>query len=166
MRLGLISDTHGFFDPRIPKLFSGVDYILHAGDIGSPYVLHELEGIAPVTAVLGNVDDALPGIRETEYVELEGMRCLIHHVLNPDLPDPKLQPRIHLKRPHLILYGHTHKPYADQQGELLFLNPGYAGRQRFKLPRTIAIGEWNRRQFSFEWIALDGGVVTEVPRNA
>ena len=56
LRVGVISDTHDFFDPRLPVLFAGVDRILHAGDIGMPWVILELEQIAPVTAVIGNSD--------------------------------------------------------------------------------------------------------------
>ncbi len=56
MRIGVISDTHGFFDNKLKKLFCGVDAIVHGGDVGSPEVLDELGGIAPVHAVRGNVD--------------------------------------------------------------------------------------------------------------
>jgi len=57
MKIAVISDTHNFFDPRIPQLFAGAEHILHAGDIGLPWVLLELGQIAPVTAVSGNTDD-------------------------------------------------------------------------------------------------------------
>ncbi|HAV64105.1 MAG TPA: YfcE family phosphodiesterase, partial [Verrucomicrobiales bacterium] len=56
MRIGVISDTHGYLDPKIPALFQGVEHILHAGDIGYASIILELEQIAPVTAVLGNTD--------------------------------------------------------------------------------------------------------------
>ena len=71
MKLGLISDTHDYLDPRIPELFAGVDHILHAGDVGRPLLIVELEQIAPVTAVTGNTDEGLP-LRETELVTLDG----------------------------------------------------------------------------------------------
>jgi hypothetical protein len=72
MKIGVISDTHNFFDPRISRLFAGVEHILHAGDIGLPRIILDLEQIAPVTAVSGNTDD--PGLhyRPTECVELAG----------------------------------------------------------------------------------------------
>ena len=57
MRIGVISDTHNFLDPRIPELFAGVDHIFHAGDIGRHTLIVALEQIAPVTAVVGNNDD-------------------------------------------------------------------------------------------------------------
>ena len=71
MRIGVISDTHNYFDPAIPKIFEGVDHILHAGDVGLMTIIYELESIAPVTAVFGNTDTDLP-IKETEVIELGG----------------------------------------------------------------------------------------------
>src|SRR5687768_2476727 len=82
MKIGVISDTHGFLDPTIPKLFEGVDHILHGGDVGSPMVLLELENIAPVTAVLGNVDTGMP-LKLTEVVELGRRKFLLHHIVEP-----------------------------------------------------------------------------------
>ena len=60
MKIGVISDTHDFFDPRIPELFKDVEHIIHAGDIGSMAIISELEKIAPVTAITGNTDSMLP----------------------------------------------------------------------------------------------------------
>ncbi len=63
MLVGLIADTHGYFDPRIPETFLGVELILHAGDLGREEVLRELERLAPVAAVAGNNDGALAHLR-------------------------------------------------------------------------------------------------------
>ena len=63
MRIGVVSDTHGYFDPHLPPLLHGVDEILHAGDVGSVAVLDQLRAIAPVQAVRGNVDSAALGLR-------------------------------------------------------------------------------------------------------
>lgn len=154
LRIGLISDTHGLFDPAIPRLFSGVDHILHAGDIGPPRILDQLEAIAPVTAVLGNTDSPLPGIRETEFIELSSLGCLVHHIVDPDALQPNLLRRISLNQPRLILFGHTHKPFASERDGILFLNPGSAGPKRFQLPRSLAIGTWDGLRFRHEWIEL------------
>ena len=82
MRIGVISDTHAFLDPRVEKLFAGVDHILHAGDVGPHMLLHELEAIAPVTAVVGNTDAGL-NLNLTEVVELGGRKFLVHHIVDP-----------------------------------------------------------------------------------
>src|SRR5436309_1704385 len=86
MKIGVISDTHNFLDPKVAKLFAGVDHILHAGDIGLPWVIMELEGIAPVTAVLGNTDDGRLEFKATELVELAGRKFLLHHIVDPRAP--------------------------------------------------------------------------------
>ena len=78
MRIGVISDTHDFLDPKVPILFAGVEHVLHAGDIGGHLVLLELEQIAPVTAVGGNTDDPGYHYRETQAVELAGRRFLFN----------------------------------------------------------------------------------------
>src|SRR5256885_1079073 len=90
MKIGVISDTHDFLDPKIPKLFAGVGHILHGGDIGLPWVILELEAISPVTAVLGNTDDGRLQFKETEVIELGGRKFLVHHIINPHGPVPEL----------------------------------------------------------------------------
>jgi len=85
MKIGVISDTHNHFDPKIPALFAGVDHILHAGDIGLPWVILELESIAPVTAVLGNNDAGL-SYKETEVIKLESRKFLVHHIVDIHRP--------------------------------------------------------------------------------
>jgi putative phosphoesterase len=138
MRLGVISDTHGYLDPKIPALFEGVDHILHAGDIGSPTILSDLERIAPITAVLGNNDFDL-ALGELEIVTLDGRKILLHHIV--DLRDPAalIRERIDREKPDVVIFGHTHKPFSEQRGRTFYLNPGYAGGPRFNLSRSVAI---------------------------
>ena len=93
MKLGLISDTHGFLDPRLPKIFRGVDHIFHAGDIGPDRLLAQLESIAPVTAVLGNTDSS-NWIRLTETLTLGGRKFLIHHIVSPHSLTAELEAQI------------------------------------------------------------------------
>src|SRR5437773_11204246 len=90
MKIGVLSDTHGHFDPKIPKLFAGVDHILHGGDIGLPWLSLELEQIAPVTAVLGNNDAGLD-IKETIVVEVGDRNFMTHHITNPRKSEDALQ---------------------------------------------------------------------------
>ncbi len=138
VRIGVISDTHNFLDPKIKALFAGVAHILHGGDIGQSRVLLELEEIAPVTAVLGNTDEPGFGYRLTEVVEIAGTKFLLHHIVNPTALDEALAQRIRRERPDVVVFGHTHKPFCRQIGGVLFFNPGYAGKQRFSLPRSVA----------------------------
>jgi uncharacterized protein len=138
MRIGVISDTHGFLDPRIPSLFKGVKHILHGGDIGSTAILQQLERIAPVTAVLGNTDSGIQ-IKETEVVTLAGRKILVHHIVDVQDFEELIHQRIELEAPDVVVFGHTHKPYNQRIGSTLYLNPGYAGRPRFNLPRSVAI---------------------------
>ncbi len=154
MKLGIISDTHNYFDPQIPKFFAGVDHILHGGDIGLPRILLELEEIAPVTAVCGNTDDPAFGYRLTEVVELGGRKFLLHHIVNPHALSEDLDRRIQRERPAVVVFGHTHKPFCETIGSTLFLNPGYAGQQRFKLERSAAILHVQNGQFRTEYFKL------------
>lgn len=139
MTVGLISDTHGFWDPRIPGLFAGVDHILHAGDIGSGSVLVELERIAPLTAVMGNCDGPPLDARETEVVDLGAHRFVVHHIVDPVRPGDRVARAIAHHRPTFVVFGHTHRPHDSTVGPVRFLNPGYAGRVRFAQPRSVAL---------------------------
>src|SRR5258707_108193 len=98
MKIGIISDTHNYFDPRIPSLFAGVDHILHAGDIGLPWIIIELQSIAPVTAVLGNNDEGL-SFNETELVKLDHRKFLIHHIVDVHRPSETVKRAIDRERP-------------------------------------------------------------------
>jgi putative phosphoesterase len=138
--IGLISDTHGFLDPKVPRLFAGVTHILHAGDIGGWQIVPELEQIAPVTAVLGNNDADLFG-RETEVIELGGLKFLVHHIVSPDHPGSALRERLERFQPDVVIFGHTHQAFSERRGARWFINPGYAGKPRFNLPRSVAVLE-------------------------
>ena len=150
MKIGVLSDTHSFLDPQIPKLFAGVDHILHAGDVGPYSLLLELEVIAPVTAVLGNTDTWLQ-LKLTESVGLGGRKFLVHHIVNPSALTDDLKDRMAEERPDAVVFGHTHKRFCETIDGVLFFNPGYAGKQRFALERSVAIlhceGERIRPEF-------------------
>ncbi|MCW5557690.1 MAG: metallophosphoesterase family protein [Verrucomicrobiae bacterium] len=138
MRLGLISDTHGFLDPRVFEIFKGVDAILHAGDIGSPNLLLELEALAPVTAVLGNNDAGLN--LDLTAVKTAGKRkFLVHHIVNPADPERSIGERFRRSRPDAVVFGHTHQAFHQTLEGVVFINPGYAGRPRFRLSRSVAL---------------------------
>lgn len=138
MKIGVISDTHGHLDPQIPRLFKGVDNILHAGDIGPNPVLIDLEHIAPVTAVLGNTDFGLT-VRETETIELGGFKFLINHIVDPGRLEPMLKERIQRQEPDVVVFGHTHRTCDEKIDGIRFFNPGYAGAKRGAQSRSVAV---------------------------
>jgi uncharacterized protein len=153
MKIGLISDTHNYLDPRVAKIFAGVDHILHAGDVGLTSLIVELEQIAPVTAVIGNTDEGLT-LRETEVVTLAGKKFLVHHIVTPGVGSPRIDQRMRDDAPDVVMFGHTHKPFAQQVGSTLFFNPGYAGPQRFELPRSVALMEISDGKISHRFVPL------------
>jgi len=153
MKLGIISDTHGFLDPRVEKIFAGVDHILHAGDIGYAMIILELEFIAPVTAVLGNNDGGL-SFKETEVINLATKKFLVHHIVNPLAPDDRLQAKIKRAHPDVVVFGHTHKAFAQTINGVLFFNPGYAGKPKFGAERSVAILHCDENGVRHEFIPL------------
>ena len=154
MKIGVISDTHNFLDPQLPGLFQGVEHILHGGDIGLPKILLQLEEIAPVTAVSGNTDEAGFHYRETETVELAGLKFLIHHIVAPHHLAEPIRARITREKPDVVVFGHTHKPFAERLESVLFFNPGYAGKSRFGMERTVAVLECDSRGITWQYFPL------------
>ena len=116
-KIGVIADTHGHLDPRVPGLFTAaeVQHILHAGDIGLPWLILQLEEIAPVTAVTGNTDAGLHlSYRETELVELAGLRFLLHHIVDVHSPAPALQRRLIRDNPEAVILGIATGPFRSK----------------------------------------------------
>jgi putative phosphoesterase len=153
-RIGVISDTHDFFDPKIREFFAGVDHIIHGGDIGLPWILLQLEEIAPVTAVSGNTDESGLSYKETEVVEVGARKFLVHHIVDPKKLSEKLKRKIIRENPDVVVFGHTHKPFCETVGNTLYLNPGYAGRQRLDLPRTLAILSCDAQGITADFLEL------------
>ena len=153
MKIGVISDTHNFLDPRIPELFKGVEHIVHGGDVGSMEIISELEKIAPVTAVSGNSDSMLP-LREVEVFELGRHKFLLEHIVQPDMPEVLLSQRVQNERPDVIVFGHTHKPFNKTIGGIWYFNPGYAGKMRFNLERSVALLHFQRDKIRAEFLKL------------
>lgn len=133
MRVGLISDTHGLLRPEAVEALAGVEHILHAGDIGNPTVLTNLEKIAPVTAVRGNNDTGAWAARIAAFegIQLGGRHIYMLH----DLAELDLDPSA--AGFSAVITGHSHKPKIESRDGVLFINPGSAGPRRFKLPITV-----------------------------
>jgi putative phosphoesterase len=134
--LGLISDTHGLIRPGVHAALTGVELILHAGDVGGSAILDELRRIAPVKAVLGNTDPpGEPGLAEEIVLEVGGLRVHISHGHEVGSPTPaKLAVRYDAD---VVVYGHTHRPLVTQHDGRLFVNPGAAGAKRFNISPSV-----------------------------
>src|SRR5579871_4639183 len=110
LKIGVISDTHGLLRPEAVAALADVDHILHAGDVGAAEVLDRLRGIAPLTAIRGNVDVAGPcaQLPATDMVELGG-RCfyLVHAIEDLDI-DPSAAGVA------AVICGHSHRPAMEE----------------------------------------------------
>jgi hypothetical protein len=151
--VGLISDTHGLLRPEAVRALAGSDLIIHAGDVGAPEILDALRAVAPLVAVRGNVDtgawtSALPA---TAVAEADGTLIYVLHDLNELDLDPAAAGF------GVVVSGHSHQPASSARGGVLFVNPGSAGRRRFKLPVTVARLDLERTPWKVEFIALDDG---------
>ena len=136
--IGVVSDTHGYYDPELDELFAGAADIVHAGDINDPAILARLSELAPLTAVLGNTDREDPRFDHLPWevsTEIAGLRVLLCHI-GADLMnrhDPVAEGF------DLVISGHSHRAAVEWREQTLFLNPGSAGRPRFGQARTCAL---------------------------
>lgn len=143
IKIGLISDTHNYLDPQVKDFFSDRDEIWHAGDFGELRIAEELNKIAPVTGVYGNIDGQ--DIRSLyplhQRFEKEGVDIWITHIGGvPGRYCIPIRDEIEKKPPDLFICGHSHilKIARDQQLEkMLYMNPGAAGKHGFQIYRTI-----------------------------
>lgn len=151
LTIGLISDTHGLLRPEAVASLRGSDFIIHAGDVGDPAILTALSEIAPVTAVRGNVDTApwASGLPETARLTLGDIVILvIHDVAALDPAEAAVR---------AVIAGHSHRPGMREQDGVLFVNPGSAGRRRFRLPISMGRLHLAGDQLTAELVDLSGG---------
>jgi putative phosphoesterase len=146
MRVGVISDTHGLLRPEALEALSGVDHILHCGDIGGEDVLSELRVLAPLTACAGNVDGFRCGeAGETARASLGGMRFFLVHILDrPHRPRPEVLAELRREPADVVLFGHSHLPHDERVGAIWFFNPASAGPRRFDYPCSVGFFERRR----------------------
>lgn len=132
--IGVISDTHNLLRSEAIENLRGLELIIHAGDIGDQNILAELEKIAPVIAVRGNVDSAewCQSLPHTSTIAAGEIEIFVIHNLR-ELEMGELS-----KKTKVVISGHSHKPLIERKDGVLYLNPGSAGRRRFKLPISLA----------------------------
>jgi len=150
MRIGVISDTHGLLRPEAQRALQGVQFIIHAGDVGAPEILTQLKLIAPVFAVRGNVDTE-PWAQElplNTVVEISGFHFYVLHSLR------ELDLNPHAAGFDAVISGHTHVADQHEDSRVLYLNPGSAGPRRFQLPVTLALVELGKKPWGVELVRL------------
>ena len=149
-RIGLISDTHGLLRRQAVEALRGSELIIHAGDVGDPGILKELERLAPVVAVRGNVDteewaEALP---LTAVAEAGSLIYVLHDVNALDLNPAAAGFRV-------VVSGHSHKPGKIERDGVLYVNPGSAGPRRFQLPVSLARMDLGTTPYQVEFVTLE-----------
>jgi uncharacterized protein len=143
MRIGLLSDTHGYLDPKVFEYFKECDEIWHAGDIGENGVAEELGRFKPLRAVYGNIDSKAIQISFPEdlWFECEGLKVWMTHIGgSPPNYNARIKKLLKEKITDIFICGHSHilKIARDKQfNNLLFINPGAAGNHGFHHMKTL-----------------------------
>jgi len=138
----VISDTHNYIDDRIIKYASEADYVIHAGDIGTFDVIRKLKSVSKVLFVYGNIDgnEIRSESNKFEFFKLNNLKILLTHI-SGKTPKYNKETLIKIKehKPDLLIAGHSHilKIQYDKINQLIFLNPGAAGRHGFHIKRTM-----------------------------
>jgi putative phosphoesterase len=147
MLAGIVSDTHGYVDPRMIAALAGVDAIVHAGDVGGAHVLAALSEIAPVHAVYGNNDEKTDtlGLPFRADFGLGGKTFHLVHQLPHAEPPPDTS---------AVVYGHSHRALIEERAGVLFINPGAAGRAGFHRVQTIVRLKIGRARIDAEIVEL------------
>ena len=144
MRIGLLSDTHNYLNPKVFGYFEECDEIWHAGDVGTSEIIEELEAFRPVVGVFGNIDGQDVRIRfpENAILEREGLKILMTHIGGyPPRYTARVKKLLEEHQPDLYICGHSHilkiMPDPGRPG-LLHINPGAAGKVGFhKVPTLV-----------------------------
>jgi putative phosphoesterase len=142
IRIGLISDTHGWLDEQVFHYFKDCDEIWHAGDFGTYEVLEALASFRPLRAVFGNIDgqDVRQHFVERCSFTIEGTTVCMQHIGGyPGRYAPGVKQWLQQMKPTIFISGHSHilKAQYDAALQCLHLNPGAAGRHGWQQVRTI-----------------------------
>lgn len=162
IKIGIISDTHGYFCPKVKTFLAQCDEIWHCGDVGTLSCADDISKFKPLMAVYGNIDDYEMRIEYPLFncFEREGMTVLITHIGGyPAHYDYVAEQKIRELKPNIFLSGHSHilKVINDKRYNLIHINPGACGNHGFHRVRTairmtidngaiteMEVGEWKR----------------------
>ncbi len=136
MKIGLLSDTHGWIHPSLPEYLDSCDEIWHAGDIGGMEIADTLAAIKPLRAVYGNIDGdkVRRSYKEDLFFQVGDLKIWITHIGGiPGNYDRRIRAAIYENPPDIFICGHSHiaKIMYDNKAGLLYLNPGAAGYNGF-----------------------------------
>lgn len=142
MKIGLLSDTHGYLDSRVEDFFSECDEVWHCGDIGNAHITDRLAGNFNLRAVYGNIDGGELRMMFPEVLvfDCDGVKTVMTHIGGyPGHYDPRIREVLYRENPHLFVCGHSHilKVMYDKKLQCLHINPGAAGRYGFHKMRTV-----------------------------
>jgi putative phosphoesterase len=141
MKIGLISDTHGYLDDAVFKHFESCDEIWHAGDFG-PDVAAKLADFKPLKGVYGNIDDAAIRAEFPEHLRFkcESVDVWMTHIGGyPGRYAAPVKNEIYTNPPQLFITGHSHilKVMFDPKIHCLHINPGAAGKSGWHKIKTL-----------------------------
>ena len=153
MKIGLISDTHSYLDPKVFTYFKACDEVWHAGDIGDAAVANELEKFKPLRAVFGNIDDKAMQARSPEdlWFTCEGLTFWVTHIGGaPPNYNPRIKKLLKEKTPDVFICGHSHilRVKKDPAYNMIYINPGAAGNHGFHSIKTLIRFEINTKIIS------------------
>ncbi|HEX2974803.1 MAG TPA: metallophosphoesterase family protein [Bacteroidales bacterium] len=168
MKIGLLSDTHGWIHPSLFEYFAGVDELWHAGDIGNLETADTLAEFKPLRAVYGNIDDAKvrTAFREHLRFSVEGIDVWMTHIGGmPGKYDQRVRPEIYQNPPQLFICGHSHiaRIMRDQKKGFLYVNPGaagYTGFHKFMTAVRFSIDDGNIHGMELIELGLRGKAFT------
>jgi uncharacterized protein len=141
-RIALVSDTHGYLDPKLFKYFDTCDEIWHAGDIGDIKVADTLAQTKTLRAVYGNIDgnEIRSAYPKVQFFKCEDVFVLITHIGGyPGKYANDVRTLISEKKPNIFICGHSHilKVMFDKKHNLLHMNPGACGNHGFHKVKTL-----------------------------
>ncbi|MBK8449957.1 MAG: metallophosphoesterase family protein [Saprospiraceae bacterium] len=142
IKIGLLSDTHSYLDPKVFNYFESCDEIWHAGDIGSIQIVDQLKEFKKTQIVFGNIDDhkIRTITKEHELFQAEDFKVLLIHIAGKfGSYNPKVRELIKIEKPGIIVCGHSHilKVAFDKLHQVLYINPGACGKSGFQKVRTL-----------------------------
>lgn len=139
-RIGLLSDTHSYLDPKIFTHFDACDELWHAGDVGDLAIVEQLQAFRPLRIVSGNIDNETSTLPPNQRFSIEGLDIWITHIGGaPPKYNPQVRPQLQVNPPDIFVCGHSHILKVKRDAtmrNLLYINPGAAGKTGFHLMRT------------------------------